>query len=234
MKGMLYSSLLRNLKFIKGAGIYTLAATVAGAALILVVDKFREYLPTAAMLLAILPLISIVIALEGVDREMENSLKIRYANYTLSAVTPREFAVTELIKNLILTAYGMALSLFMAGIYHIVSAGLFKSVGSDAMINHIFAVIPLFSILCSLLVFGIMPLVIRFKSAEKAGLITGIIIGAFLIYPMKRVMDSSLSMQDVITALHLPLVPCMIAIFILLYALFYLLLEKRVERGNLC
>lgn len=230
MKGMLYSSLLYNRKFIKGAGIYTAAATVVGVGLIYISSMFPEYSPSIGILLSIMPLISIVIALEGVDREMESSLKIRFTNYTLSAVTPHKFAVNELLKNLTLTVYGTVLSMLMAVIFQVVGPGLFNS----AMIDHIFTVIPMVGILCSLIEFGIMPLVIKFKSAEKAGMLVGVIVGFGIIFPVGILMNHRPSMDDILSVVQFPILPCVIALFILLYALFYLLLEKRLERGNLC
>lgn len=227
MKGMLYSSLLYNRRFIKGAGIYTAAAAVAGVVLIFVSDMFPGYAPTIAMLLTIISLIPIVISLEGVDREMESSLKARFTNYTLSAVSPQKFAVAELLKNLILTAYGTALSMLMAGIFHIIDPDLFNG----AVTKHTFAIIPIIGIICSLVEFGIMPLVIKFKSAEKAGLVIGVIIGFGLVAPIEFFRNRLPSIDDI---LQFPIVSCVIALFILLYALFYLLLEKRLERGNLC
>lgn len=228
MKGMLYSSLLYNRGFIKGAGIYTAAAAVAGVVLIFISDMFFPgYSPAIAMLLSIMPLISIGIAVEGIGREMESSLKSRFTNYALSAVSPRKFAVTELLKNLILTAYGTALSMLMAGIFHIIDPDLFNG----AVTKHTFAIIPIIGIICSLVEFGIMPLVIKFKSAEKAGLVIGVIIGFGLVAPIEFFRNRLPSIDDI---LQFPIVSCVIALFILLYALFYLLLEKRLERGNLC
>lgn len=235
MKGMLYSSLLYNRGFIKGAGIYTAAAAVAGVVLIFISDMFFPgYSPAIAMLLSIMPLISIGIAVEGIGREMESSLKSRFTNYALSAVSPRKFAVTELLKNLILTAYGTTLSMLMAGIFHALGANLFRTLGDNDIINYYFAVIPLVGIAFSLLEFGIIPLVIKFKSAEKAGLVVGIIIGFGLIFPISMFMDFPLSIHDFLSYIQFPILAYMIVLFILLYALFYLLLEKRLERGNLC
>ncbi len=232
MKGMLYSSLLYNRGFIKGAGIYTAAAAVAGVVLIFISDMFFPgYSPAIAMLLSIMPLISIGIAVEGIGREMESSLKSRFTNYALSAVSPRKFAVTELLKNLILTAYGTTLSMLMAGIFHALGANLFRTLGDNDIINYYFAIIPLVGIAFSLLEFGIIPLVIKFKSAEKAGLVVGVIIGFGLVAPIEFFTDRLPSIDDI---LQFPIASCVIVLFILLYALFYLLLEKRLERGNLC
>ena len=57
-------------------------------------------------LLPVFPLISVVLALEGVDRELENSLKTRFANYALRALTPRQIIMTQLLKNFCYRPHG--------------------------------------------------------------------------------------------------------------------------------
>lgn len=89
MRGLLYSSLLRNRGFIIGTAVYSVIAAVVGVVLIYLSRSYSDIASVLMFLLPVFPLISVVLALEGVDRELENSLKTRFANYALSAVTPR-------------------------------------------------------------------------------------------------------------------------------------------------
>ncbi len=229
MKGMLYSSLMHNRKFIIGSLICFGAST----ALVLIGSFFfREYLVIAlvlSMLSKILPVVTLFIALEGLDREFESSIKNRFANYTLAAVTPGKFTAMELIKNLIMTVYGTGLALLMAFIFRLADNALVPD-------DRIYILLVLMGVLAGIVQWVIMPLVIRFRSAEKAGMAAGLVVGFGIVLPVmlfteNYAVDFSIFLEY---AGAWKLIAGFFAVAVLIYLLFYLLLLGRLKRGNIC
>lgn len=230
MSGLLYSSLLRNRGFIIGTAVYSVIAAVVGVVLIYLSRSYSDIAPVLTILVNILPLISIVLALEGVDRELENSLKTRFANYALSAVTPRNFIMTELLKNFCFSAYGTVMGMLMLAIFALADASAFPDVG------FLFRLYPMAGILSGLIQWVMMPLVIKFKNAEKAGMVVGLIIGFGTVLPINLIQAKTdggfeIDIKSLITPV--PTAVFLLAV-VLIYALFYVLLVRRVERGNIC
>lgn len=230
MSGLLYSSLLRNRGFIIGTAVYSVIAAVVGVVLIYLSRSYSDIAPILTILVNILPLISIVLALEGVDRELENSLKTRFANYALSAVTPRNFIMTELLKNFCFSAYGTIMGMLMLAIFALADASAFPDVG------FLFRLYPMAGILSGLIQWVMMPLVIKFKNAEKAGMVVGLIIGFGTVLPINLIQAKTdggfeIDIKSLITPV--PTAVFLLAV-VLIYALFYVLLVRRVERGNIC
>ncbi len=230
MRGLLYSSLLRNRRFIIGTAVYSVIAAVVGVVLIYLSRSYSDIAPVLTILVNILPLISIVLALEGVDRELENSLKTRFANYALSAVTPRQFIMTELLKNFCFSAYGTVMGMLMLAFFALADASAFPDVG------FLFRLYPMAGILSGLIQWVMMPLVIKFKNAEKAGMVVGLIIGFGTVLPINLIQAKTdggfeIDIKSLITPV--PTAVFLLAV-VLIYALFYVLLVRRVERGNIC
>ena len=230
MRGLLYSSLLRNRGFIIGTAVYSVIAAVVGVVLIYLSRSYSDIAPVLTILVNILPLISIVLALEGVDRELENSLKTRFANYALSAVTPRNFIMTELLKNFCFSAYGTVMGMLMLAIFALADASAFPDAG------FLFRLYPMAGILSGLIQWVMMPLVIKFKNAEKAGMVVGLIIGFGTVLPINLIQAKTdggfeIDIKSLITPV--PTAVFLLAV-VLIYALFYVLLVRRVERGNIC
>lgn len=230
MRGLLYSSLLRNRGFIIGTAVYSVIAAVVGVVLIYLSRSYSDIASVLMFLLPVFPLISVVLALEGVDRELENSLKARFANYALSAVTPRQFIMTELLKNFCFSAYGIVMGMLMLAFYELIDADVLPDTGL------LFRLYPMVGILIGLVQWVMLPLVIKFKNAEKAGMVVGLIIGFGTVLPINLIQAKTdggfrIDIKSLIT-------PVPTAVFlltvVLIYALFYALLVRRVERGNIC
>lgn len=230
MRGLLYSSLLRNRGFIIGTAVYSVIAAVVGVVLIYLSRSYSDIASVLMFLLPVFPLISVVLALEGVDRELENSLKTRFANYALSAVTPRQFTMTELLKNFCFSAYGIVMGMLMLTFYALIDADVLPDTGL------LFRLYPMVGILIGLVQWVMLPLVIKFKNAEKAGMVVGLIIGFGTVLPINLIQAKTdggfrIDIKSLIT-------PVPTAVFlltvVLIYALFYALLVRRVERGNIC
>ncbi len=229
MKGMLYSSLLANRSNIIGAAIYSAAAAVVGIILIFVSWEFPGYSPTLQMPINLFPIISVSIAVHGIGRETENNLKSRFTGYALTAVTPHKFAAAHLAENLALTFYGTALGTAVL---------LTLYLADDGMVNEkLFALLPLFGVLCTVYDRGQTLLTIDIKSAEKANMIivlplTAIAV-AFAFVGMKNQWLTGIEdLADNILA------PTTVIIFIAaaaaLHVLFFNLLVNRIKRGNIC
>ena len=230
MRGLLYSSLLRNRGFIIGTAVYSVIAAVVGVVLIYLSRSYSDIASVLMFLLPVFPLISVVLALEGVDRELENSLKTRFANYALSAVTPRQFIMTELLKNFCFSAYGIVIGMLMLAFFALIDADVLPDTGL------LFRLYPMVGILIGLVQWVMLPLVIKFKNAEKAGMVVGLIIGFGTVLPINLIQAKTdggfrIDIKSLIT-------PVPTAVFlltvVLIYALFYALLVRRVERGNIC
>lgn len=230
MRGLLYSSLLRNRGFIIGTAVYSVIAAVVGVVLIYLSRSYSDIASVLMFLLPVFPLISVVLALEGVDRELENSLKTRFANYALSAVTPRQFIMTELLKNFCFSAYGIVMGMLMLAFYELIDADVLPDTGL------LFRLYPMVGILIGLVQWVMLPLVIKFKNAEKAGMVVGLIIGFGTVLPINLIQAKTdggfrIDIKSLITPV--PTAVFLLAV-VLIYALFYVLLVRRVERGNIC
>lgn len=230
MRGLLYSSLLRNRGFIIGTAVYSVIAAVVGVVLIYLSRSYSDIASVLMFLLPVFPLISVVLALEGVDRELENSLKTRFANYALSAVTPRQFTMTELLKNFCFSAYGIIMGMLMLAFYALIDADVLPDTGL------LFRLYPMVGILIGLVQWVMLPLVIKFKNAEKAGMVVGLIIGFGTVLPINLIQAKTdggfeIDIKSLITPV--PTAVFLLAV-VLIYALFYVLLVRRVERGNIC
>ena len=230
MRGLLYSSLLRNRGFIIGTAVYSVIAAVVGVVLIYLSRSYSDIASVLMFLLPVFPLISVVLALEGVDRELENSLKTRFANYALSAVTPRQFTMTELLKNFCFSAYGIVMGMLMLAFYALIDADVLPDTGL------LFRLYPMVGILIGLVQWVMLPLVIKFKNAEKAGMVVGLIIGFGTVLPINLIQaktDGSFRIDIKSLITPVPTAVFLLTI-VLIYALFYALLVRRVERGNIC
>ncbi len=229
MKGILYSFFAKKHSYFTGALIYCAAACALGFVTLILPDKIllNDGLKTLSV---IIPLILLVIPEESVLRDLESDIKSRYADYVLTAVTRDDFARGMLIKNLICMAAGLALSMIVALTYYLV--GIADST--------LFVLLPAIAAISGAVDWACTPLVIQMKSAEKAGLTVGLIIGIAIILPLMIAVnvfadeDSTLYMSIInwLTGAQV-LIPTFI-ISAAVYAGFYFILLKRLERGNVC
>lgn len=228
MKGILYSFFAKNYSYFTGALIYCAAACALGFAALLLPDNILHNNGFNTLTI-IIPLILLVIP-EFVLRDLESDIKSRYADYVLTAVTRDTFALGMMIKNLICMAAGLALSMLVAAVYYFVGI-------TDVTI---FVLLPAMAAICGAVDWACTPLVIQMKSAEKAGLTVGLIIGIAVILPLMIAVsvfadeDASvfLSIVNWLTGAQ-ALIPAYL-IAAALYAGFYFILLKRLERGNVC
>ena len=225
MKGILYSFFAKNYSYFTGALIYCAAACALGFAALLLPDNILHNNGFST-----LPIIIPLILLEIPPRDLEGDIKSRYADYVLTAVTRDTFARGMLIKNLICMAAGLALSMIVALTYYLV--GIADSA--------IFVLLPAMAAISGAFNWACTPLVIKMKSAEKAGLTVGLIIGIAVILPL-MIAVSVFADEDASVFLSIvkwlsgaqALIPAYL-IAAALYVGLYFILLKRLERGNVC
>lgn len=229
MKGILHSFFIKKYSYFTGALIYCAAACALGILTMLLPHKImlNDGIRTLSI---IIPLILLVIPEEAVLRDLESDIKSRYADYVLTAVTRDTFARGMLIKNLICMAAGLVLAMIVAMVYH------FIGIADSA----IFVLLPAMAAISGAVEWTCTPLTVRMKSAEKAGMTVGLIIGFVIVLPLMIAVnvfadeDSTLYMSIInwLTGAQV-LIPTFI-ISAAVYAGFYFILLKRLERGNVC
>lgn len=229
MKGILYSFFAKKRSYFTGALIYCAAACALGFAALLLPDNILHNNGFNTLTI-IIPLILLMIPEESVLSDLDGDIKSRYADYVLTAVTRETFARGMLIKNLICIAAGLALSMIVAATYYLI--GIADST--------IFVQLPAMAAICGAVEWTCTPLTVRMKSAEKAGMTVGLIIGFVIVLPLLIAVnvfadeDSTLYMSVInwLTGAQV-LIPTFI-ISAAVYAGFYFILLNRLERGNVC
>ncbi len=230
MKGILYSSLLYNRGRLISCAVYTVIAAAAGTLGIVLSAGSSEYAVIVAVMLPMLSIIAAALPQEVTTKEFENNLKIRFADYTLAAVTKGRFVSAELIKNLIYLAFGLLLSNFMYGVFYLVDLAKGGALLCDA---RMFAALAAMALLSSIVQWAIVPLTIKYKSCEKASLIIGVIMGAAVVYPVHKIANDEINI-DISVLLSGWFVMLFLLVIAALYAVLYLMIYKKVKRGNIC
>ena len=229
MKGLLYASCVLNKKFFIGAGIAAAAATILAVVCELLLEQqfFREMAYYAIMIASILPA---VIALEFPARDLEKNLKSRFANYALAGgISRNQFALTELLKNLMCVAGGAAVCGIVSLICIAVKPGYLVT---SNIISHLLIIVVI-----GAAVWCVTPLTITTKSAEKAGLIVGVCIGFGLILPF-NLLENAITDGTAFEFFNLlsePWFPwTVLGAAAVVYAVVYIILLARVKRGDVC
>ncbi|MGN0683369.1 MAG: hypothetical protein ACI4JY_06780 [Oscillospiraceae bacterium] len=232
MKGLLYAGFLLNKGFFIAGGIATAVCTAVGILLMNLGGNSPADMLFVQSCLALLPLVPMAIYCEWLGRDLEKNIKSRFADYTLAAgISKNGFVLTELCKNLsVLAVCGVTgclmMLIFMAVNPLMISGSLFVSMGIVAVI-------------CCTVEWLCIPLVISMKSAEKAGLMVGLLIGFGVAIPViivSKIWGNDESFFALILRLMgkpwLPL--AMLGICAAVYALVYWAVFCRVRRGDVC
>lgn len=237
MKGMLYESFLLNRKWFLAAGIVAVIGTVA--TIILLALGLADF---ANIVLIFGEAITLGVVCEWVDRHLENNLKCRFVDVELAAgISKNMFVMFELMKNLITIALGFVMCIAMNGIIFAAEKiiGLETPFG-DAFYIKLAVVVALFMGITN---FISVPLTINLKSAEKAGMLIGLLFGFGIVMPLSMVYFSSNPDPDE----RIPVLemiykffdepyffPVVIGAAAVIYAIFYVITLKRVKRGDVC
>lgn len=160
-----------------------------------------------------------------IPKEMEENLKIRFTNYTLSAISRKSFVLTELAKNIIFTIIRLILSF---SIY--IVACLINPILHDALSVR---VLIIFSAYIGFINWISLPLVMKFKNAEKGEVTTMLItLIPFVFFFRNRINITDTDMiLELFTGKYLLLVLFGIdaAIYILIFGILMLMLREGAD-----
>ena len=233
MKGLLYSYFTLNKHFWIGAASALAAVCIIGFCFIRECaspDVDAETIGFAVIFIQLFPLVAPLILSEPQNRCIEKYMQSRFLKYQLSGVTTHCFMLTELIKSIAATVLGIALVA--------VQLGVFLLADKTAVIVEMFIFQMIVVIAGNTFTWISLPLTIRLRSFEKAGLLLGVIAGAAIVYPMIKLMDKMEENGGMINMYSFCSDPvkvlCIIGACAAAYALFYLVTYKLVKRGDMC
>lgn len=232
MKGLLYASFLLNKGFFIAGGIATAVCTAVGILMMNLGGDSPESMAFVQSCLVLLPLVPMATFCECLARDLEKNIKSRFADYTLAAgISKNRFVLTELCKNLsVLAVCGVTGCLMML---------IFMAVNSLMISGSLFVSMAIVAVICCTVEWLCIPLVISMKSAEKAGLVVGLLIGFGVAIPVMIVSNILESEESffvlILNLMGKPWLPlAVLGICAAVYALVYWAVLCRVKRGDVC
>lgn len=241
MRGMLYESFLLNRKWFFFAGIIAAIGTAVCAIMIANPNRTPESVGVAgAIFIAVLAL-SITVCSEWLGRHLESNLKCRFVDVTLAGgISKNRFVMSLMAENLISLVIGFLMCLAMNGVIAVTD----KAVGGDIPFWDVFYIKLAVAIALLVGVFDFIsyPLIIKFKSAEKAGLTIGVVLGfAILLFMLpfnwyKYNVSEEINLIDPLRKfMDAPyFIPVIIGAAAVIYAIVYAVLLNRVKKGDVC
>lgn len=240
MRGLLYESFLLNRKWFLVAGIVAVLGTFV--CVILFSGSNPDLMELANMIFIVSEMLASVVCAEWLDRNLEKDLKCRFVDVTLAAgISKNMFVLSELVKNLLTIMIGFVMCLAMNGIVFAAD----KIIGSEVPFWDVFYIkfALVFALFVGIIDFVAFPLIINIKSAEKAGLIIGLVFGFGIIMPLMLLFnyfngdlgESNIVLTKIYEFMDAPyFLPAVLGVAALIYALFYVITLKRVKRGDVC
>lgn len=237
MKGILYEGFLLNRKWFFVAGIAAVLNTLA--CVILIANGMAVI---ANNIFSAGEILVVTLVDEWLDRHFENNLKCRFTDVKLAAgITKNMFVMSELLKNLITMAVGLTICAAMNGIVFAAE----KVIGLEIPFWNIFYIkfAVLLVLIEGLIDFISLPLVIDLKSAEKAGLVIGIVIGFGIVMPItiiNNLLDSEPNKHNTFLEMIYGFFDnpyfflAVFGIAAVIYAVSYAVLLRRVKKGDVC
>ncbi len=227
MKGLLYASAVLNKGWFFGACAAAVLGTVVGVILqILAQNGTVGFSPERILL--IFPLIPVLILAEFLARDLERSLKCRFTDYAMAAVSKSTIALAELVKNLLCAVISIIVASAMLLCY--------KLAGADFSIGDFVGMWEII-LLAHAIEWTIIPPTVNLKSAEHAGLLVGIILGFGIVFPVLLIGNIITQEYDFLSVfmrlLETP-VWIVLPVTVAVYALFYVILLRRLKRGDVC
>lgn len=230
MKGILYGNFLLNKKWFIAAGITAVLGTAFCAFFVSLVPDEAGVVST---LFLGLQMVVMAIIIEWLGRNLEANIKCRFADITLAGgISKNTFVMSELLKNFITIGIGIVMCVIMQLVMSVFDKSFFslETVKITAVLAVFFGAIE----------WSVNPLVINFKSAEKAGLVMGLVLGFGLIMPVMIICNVFVEQTEslvsgffrLLSGEWLPLI--VLGFSAALYAVFYLALLARVKKGDVC
>lgn len=227
MKGILYGKFLLNKSWFIASGI----VAVIGTALCAVINGFvPDDSGVPAMLLTGVQLVALALMTEWLGRDLEANIKCRFTDMTLAGgISKNMYVLTELVKNLLTIAAGASVCVIMQLVMNIFDNNILSWESVKTLL--------LFTLFIGAFEFALNPLIINLKSAEKAGLLFGLVLGFGIILPIMAV-SGALEYDIVAYILKVSsspwFAPAVAGLSAVIYALFYLVLLRRVKKGDVC
>ncbi len=229
MKGMIYLSLIMNKAYIIAAAIVFAVSSVLNVILVKLAGSNLIIEALLPGVMVIVPIIGIVVLFEGLGRTAEKYIKCRFFNVMLSGMTPVRYAAVNLAEHLIYLAAGFVFIFITLGI-----TALTGFVVNEFQIKSLVAVTVLFSLVDRI----VMTLTLKIGSAEKAGLIVGLIVGFGLVLPI-MLLNDTISEAGIVMDFHEIITNnfvffCFLGAAAVIYALDYYIEYRIVKRGDIC
>lgn len=229
MKGLLYSWLYNKKGYFIG-GVIVFAVVCAAMLIILTLIDFEninsEMSYGVNLLVFILGAAVMSVFGESLDKDLEHMLNSRFADYVLTAgMTKRDFVNALLARNLICAGISLVTGSVIMCLYLILT--------KQPVTAEILVIVPCLAVSVHSIDFILTPLVIKFKNAEKAGLIVGFVLGIAVFYFMvfKSVLEEEVLFNIMFKASTLLIIAGVLAIA---YIPSYFITLRSVKRGDLC
>lgn len=230
MKGLLYGNFVLNKKWFIAAGI----VMVVGVAVTAVLYNIDPSSGIGYVGLIVTELFVIATCVEWLGRNLESNLKSRFADYALSGgISKAQFVTSELLKNLITIGVSVVMCVVTQLAVSVFDRGLFslENVRNTALLALFIGAIE----------WTVVPFVINLKSAEKAGLLVGIVLGFGIVMPgmtLFNILTPEKEGQRGEIIMRIVSEPwfgwAVVGVCAALYVLFYFVLLRRVKRGDVC
>lgn len=221
MKGLFYFAAKMNRGFLIAAAVTFLCSAVVGS-IVLSVPNIREVF--GFVVVWFLPLIPIMIVCEFPDRHIEKDMKLGFLNYTLSSMARTKYILSQLIVNLSCVLLGTAMGYALLGIFRTVA-------GKAVVHDEYFILFALIAILVGVIEWVVMPLTLVMKSAEKASLLVGLVLGFAFVLPINIILKSLKQEFDVVGLADVKVLLITLAAAVAIYAIVYAIINKVLKKG---
>lgn len=228
MKGILYGKFLLNRTWIMVSGLIAVFGTALCAGCIVLFPGTNSGF--LSVLFIGIQLVALAVMTEWLGRDLEANIKCRFTDMTLAGgISKNKYVLTELIKNLLTIALGLAVCLLMQLIMGAFDNSFLTLEG--------FKNLSLFALFVGAFEFALNPLIINLKSAEKAGLLFGLVLGFGIVCPVLAIskaleFDLGLALLRIIKSSWFA--PGVVGFSAAIYAIFYFVLLHRVKKGDVC
>lgn len=230
MKGLLYTYTLLNKTYFIVAGAFFVVATVAAAILFSANCNDPAILMTFSTFTILFVLAGPILLMEPITRDLEKNMKSRFLNYSLTGITRTQFMLTQFIINVGSCLIGAVMVLLH---YLIVDLAC-----PDAYSLKHLGLMTLFIMLSGVMEWILIPLTIKFKSSEKAGALFGFVIGFGVIMPIMCIFfnkeENGEIIVDPLRFITPELMLIALGVTVAAYIIGWIIISKRVEKGDLC
>lgn len=229
MKGLLYTYTLLNKTYFIVAGIVFAVVTAVAAILFGANCDDPAILMTFSTFTMIFVSAAPMILLEPITRDLEKNIKSRFLNYSLTGINRREFMLTQLFINIGSCLIGAVMVLLH---YFIVNLAC-----PDAYSLQHLGVMALFIMLGGIMEWIMIPLVIKFKSSEKAGALFGFVLGFGVIMPIMWFFfdkEESGEIVDPFSFITPEFMLIALGVTVAAYIIGWFIISKLVRKGDLC